>query len=127
QLAAINAFFGLILRKCGNGVLMDMIMALVARVNFLRAQALLQQGWGGVYAQEINEILVRIKKGDAAGARDATHSHISTTCAAAKQLAAAQAPELGPPGAASPARQANSVPTAPAKSPRRRKGRAYPG
>lgn len=85
QLAAINAFFGIILKGCGNSVLRDMVISLVARVNFVRAQSLLHQGWGGLYAEEIKAIFAQIKAGDSEAARMATQSHVETACTAARK------------------------------------------
>ena len=60
QLAATNAFFGVILDKCGNRVLIDVVFSLVSRLNFLRAQSLQYEGWGYLCLQEIEEILAAI-------------------------------------------------------------------
>lgn len=94
QLAATNAFFMQIMRKCGNGVLTEVVISLVSRVNFLRAQALLHQGWGVVYAQEIEDILIAVRERNPDSARTATHRHIASACAAAKQVSLK--PELAP-------------------------------
>jgi len=96
QLAATNAFFMEIMRKCGNSVLTETVISLVSRVNFLRAQALLHQGWGVVYAQEIEDIVASIRDHNPDAARNATRKHIASACAAAKQLALT--PELAPMG-----------------------------
>jgi DNA-binding GntR family transcriptional regulator len=94
QLAATNAFFMQIMRKCGNGVLAEVVISLVSRVNFLRAQALLHQGWGVLYAQEIQDILNAICDRNPDAARVAARKHIASACAAAKQLSLN--PELAP-------------------------------
>ena len=104
QLAATNAFFMEIMRKCGNNVLTEVVISLVSRVNFLRAQALLHQGWGGVYAEEIEDIVVAIRDRNPDAARAATHKHIASACSAAKQLALK--PELAPTDKASSRRKA---------------------
>jgi DNA-binding GntR family transcriptional regulator len=93
QLAATNAFFMSVMLKCGNSILTETVISLVSRVNFLRAQALLHQGWGVVYAAEIEDILEAIRAGNPDVARSATRKHIASACAAAKQLALA--PDLG--------------------------------
>jgi len=93
QLAATNAFFMSVMLKCGNSILTETVISLVSRVNFLRAQALLHQGWGVVYAAEIEDILDAIRAGNPDTARSATRKHIASACAAAKQLALA--PDLG--------------------------------
>ena len=89
QLAATNAFFMSVMLKCGNSILIETVISLVSRVNFLRAQALLHQGWGVVYASEIEDILGAIRAGNPDTARRATRKHIASACAAAKQLALA--------------------------------------
>ena len=87
QLAATNAFFGAILDKCGNDVLLDVVYSLVSRLNFLRAQAFQQAGWAERSAREIEEIVTAICKRNPATARAATRRHIASACAAAKQVA----------------------------------------
>ncbi len=96
QLAATNAFFMAVMRKCGNSVLTETVISLVSRVNFLRAQALLHQGWGVVYAEEIEDILIAIREHNPDAARLATRKHIASACSAAKQLSLA--PDLNAPG-----------------------------
>jgi DNA-binding GntR family transcriptional regulator len=93
QLAATNSFFMIIMEKCGNGVLTEVVISLVSRVNFLRAQALLHKGWGVLYAQEIEDIVAAIRQRSPDAARSATRKHIASACAAAKQLALS--PEMG--------------------------------
>jgi DNA-binding GntR family transcriptional regulator len=86
QLAATNAFFGVILDKCGNRVLIDVVFSLVSRLNFLRAQSLQYEGWGYLCLQEIEDILAAIDSRNADLARAATRRHIDSACAAAKQV-----------------------------------------
>ena len=94
QLAATNSFFLSILQNCGNTVMTDVVTSLVSRVNFLRSQALLYRGWGILYAEEISDIVTAIRNRNPEAARSATHKHIASACAAAKQLTAA--PDLSP-------------------------------
>jgi len=82
QLAATNRFLAMIMEKRGNGVLTDIVISLVSRINFLRAQALLRQGWGTVHAEEIRNIVRAIKAGHAEEARRETCRHIASVCAA---------------------------------------------
>jgi DNA-binding GntR family transcriptional regulator len=86
QLAATNAFFGVILDKCGNRVLIDVVHSLVSRLNFLRAQSLQYEGWGYLCLNEIEEVLATIESRNADAARAATRRHIDSACAAAKQV-----------------------------------------
>jgi len=87
QLAATNRFLAVIVEKHGNGVLAEVVAALVSRINFLRAQALLREGWGVVHAREIESILTAIKTRNPEVARNETRKHIASACAAAKHLA----------------------------------------
>ena len=105
QLAATNAFFGAILDKCGNDVMLDVVYSLVSRLNFLRAQAFQHAGWGERSAREIEEIVTAICKRSPAAARAATRRHIASACAAAKQVAL------------------QAKPAAPLEAPRRVRGR----
>lgn len=93
QLTATNRFLGAIMAKHGNGVLTEVVAALVSRINFLRAQALLREGWGAVHAHELEAILTAIKARNPEIARNATHKHIASACAAAQRFALG--PELG--------------------------------
>jgi DNA-binding GntR family transcriptional regulator len=87
QLAATNELFGAILDHCGNRVLVEFVYSLVARLNFLRAQALRYEGWGHLCVHEIREIVSAIEAKNPIAARDATRRHIDSACAAAKQVA----------------------------------------
>jgi DNA-binding GntR family transcriptional regulator len=86
QLAATNAFFRYIVGRCGNAALTGIVAALVARVNFLRAQSLAVEGWPLACVQEISEILDAIRSNNPRAARAATKRHIASACAAAKQV-----------------------------------------
>lgn len=114
QLAATNTFFMAILSKCGNSVLTEVIISLVSRVNFLRAQALLYRGWGVLYSEEIAGIVAAIRARNPDAAREAACKHIASACAAAKQVAASPEP------VAAPLPKAKNKAKAPASAPRRR-------
>jgi len=122
QLAATNNFFTNIMEKCGNEVLIEVVVSLVSRVNFLRAQALLHQGWGVLYAEEIEDIVNAIRDTNPDAARNATRKHIASACAAAKQLSLM--PGLASPPAkptrATAAKAARAKAAAPAKTGTRR-------
>jgi|SRR5579872_1417018 len=87
QLAATNLLFATILGRCGNRVLTEIVYVLVARLNFLRAQALRYEGWGHLCLHEVREIVAAIAAKNAMTARAATRRHIDSACAAAKQVA----------------------------------------
>lgn len=86
QLAATNSFFTLITQRCENKTLAELVVSLVSRINFLRAQALLHRGWGVVYTGEIETILAAIRDHDPEAARKATRKHIASACEAAKHV-----------------------------------------
>ena len=86
QLSAINAFFAIILAECRNDVLAETVFALLSRVNFLRAQALLRPGWAALFAKEMSAIVDAVRAHNPGLAREATRSHIASACAAAKQI-----------------------------------------
>jgi DNA-binding GntR family transcriptional regulator len=87
QLVATNKLFSIFLDSCGNSVLVEIVYRLVSRLNFLRARALQYEGWGALCLHEINEIVAAIQARNPIAARDATHRHIDSACAAAKQVA----------------------------------------
>lgn len=96
QLAATNLFFHHILQCNDNKVLFDMVRSLVSRVNFLRAQALHQEGWGRMCDGEIGRIIECIRARRPQDAREATQRHIASATAAAKK-ALLEANLAGPP------------------------------
>jgi DNA-binding GntR family transcriptional regulator len=85
---ATNVFFMTILSHCGNVVLLDLVISLVSRINFLRAQALVDDGWRSLYAQELGEIVRAVHDRNPGAARQAVKRHIASCCAAAKRVAA---------------------------------------
>ena len=86
---AINAFFWYIIQRCGNAVLLDVVVSLVSRLNFLRAQSLRDERWRGVCANEIGAILEALNAGNPVAAKSATCVHIASTCQAARDVAIA--------------------------------------
>ena len=63
-LLATNVFFMSILSHCGNKLLLDVVISLVSRINFLRAQALANSGWRALYVKEIEEIFSAIQSSE---------------------------------------------------------------
>jgi hypothetical protein len=64
----------------------EMIIGLVSRLMFLRAQSLLNQGWSLLYAEEIEAIVEAMRNKSPDDARLAVKRHIASVCAAAKQI-----------------------------------------
>jgi len=93
QLEAINAFFAIVMAKCGNRVLAETVFGLLSRVNFLRAQAILRPGWAALFAKEMAEIVAAVRSRSPDASRAATRRHIDSACAAAKQIVLMSEPE----------------------------------
>jgi DNA-binding GntR family transcriptional regulator len=87
QLNVTNSFFGYIYVRCKNDVLVDVVETLVSRLNFLRAQSLMHEGWREVCAHEIGAIVSAIAKKQPAKARLAVQRHIESACGAATKVA----------------------------------------
>jgi DNA-binding GntR family transcriptional regulator len=85
ELAATNKFFSIILYHCGNSVLAGVVIGLVSRINFLRAQVMLHERDHETYG-ELGEIVEAARAHDPDAARAAAHRHIAAACTAAKQL-----------------------------------------
>ena len=88
QLNITNTFFGYIYTRCKNEVLVDLVSTLVSRLNFLRAQSLMHEGWRELCAEEINDVMKAIATKKPARARLAVQRHIASACSAATKVAA---------------------------------------
>jgi DNA-binding GntR family transcriptional regulator len=88
QLDATNGFFAYIAEQCGNPILRDMIRLLVSRINFLRVQSLLYDGWRELCVEEIDAIKTAICAQKPDAARQAALKHIESACSAARNVAA---------------------------------------
>jgi len=86
MLAATNEMFNAILMKCGNSLLIEMVYSLVSRINFLRAQSLLDREWRRLCVAEIEDMIAAIRANQAANARRAVRRHISSACETAKRI-----------------------------------------
>lgn len=84
---AINAFFWYMIQRCGNAVLLDVVVLLVSRLNFLRAQSMRDLRWRKLCGKEIGKILAAIEASDPEAARAATAVHVGSTCQAARGVA----------------------------------------
>jgi DNA-binding GntR family transcriptional regulator len=96
QLAATNDFFGFVFLKCGNAVLIDVITLVVSRLNFLRAQSLMHEGWSVRCSQEMDAIAAAIRSKKPTAARRATQRHIESACDAATHVAQLPRPSVSP-------------------------------
>ena len=91
----INAFFWYIMQRCDNAVLLDVVVSLLSRLNFLRAQSLQDTVWRKACGNEIRAILSALETCDPEAARRAAVQHIASTCIAARSVALAQDAERG--------------------------------
>jgi DNA-binding GntR family transcriptional regulator len=96
QLNVTNSFFGYIYTRCKNEVLVDVVSTLVSRLNFLRAQSLMHEGWRELCAAEISKIMAAIAAKRPAQARLAVQRHIASACSAATKVAALPNPATNP-------------------------------
>jgi DNA-binding GntR family transcriptional regulator len=79
--------------KCGNDLLVEMVYSLVSRINFLRAQSLMNKDWRHVCIEEIEEMIDAIRANKPAAARRATRRHISSACQTAMETVRWQKPK----------------------------------
>lgn len=86
MLAATNEIFNTVLTKCGNNLLIEMVYSLVSRINFLRAQSLLDKEWRHRCIAEIEDMIGAIRSNKAATARQVVRRHILSACKAAKRI-----------------------------------------
>jgi DNA-binding GntR family transcriptional regulator len=86
MLAATNEMFNTILTKCGNNLLIEMVYSVVSRINFLRAQSLLDKEWRHLCIAEIEDMIAAIRSNKATTARQAVRRHIASACKAAKHI-----------------------------------------
>jgi DNA-binding GntR family transcriptional regulator len=86
MIAATNVIFNTILTKCGNDLLVEMVYSVVSRINFLRAQTLLDKEWRHLCIAEIEGIIAAIRGNKPKAARQAVQRHISSACKTAKRV-----------------------------------------
>jgi GntR family transcriptional regulator, trigonelline degradation regulator len=86
MLDATNELFAHMMAKCENNLLVEMVYSLVSRINFLRAQSLLDKEWRHLCIEEIEEMISAIRSNKPAGARQAVRRHISSACKTAKRI-----------------------------------------
>jgi DNA-binding GntR family transcriptional regulator len=84
RLLYTDEFYNVMLNACGNKVIADLLTGLHARINFLRARSMSQQGRSHESARELRRILSAITAGDADRARAACIGHVQRAAAAAK-------------------------------------------
>ena len=84
RLLHTDEFYNVMLKGCGNGVIADLLTGVHARINFLRARSMSQQGRSGESARELRRILSAIAAGDAERARASCIEHVRRAANAAQ-------------------------------------------
>jgi DNA-binding GntR family transcriptional regulator len=84
RLLHTDEFYNVMLNGCGNAVIADLLTGVHARINFLRARSMSQQGRSSESVRELRRILNAIAAGDAEKARDACIEHVRRAASAAK-------------------------------------------
>jgi len=85
RLGSTARFYDVILAGCGNRVIAELLQALLARINFLRARSMATSGRARYSALELRQILVAIEARDARSARAAAVAHVGRACEAARK------------------------------------------
>jgi len=84
RLVHTDAFYRVMLDGCGNRVIVDLLTGLNARINFLRARSMSQQGRSKESARELGRILTAIVARNAGKARAACVEHVTRAASAAR-------------------------------------------
>jgi DNA-binding GntR family transcriptional regulator len=84
RLRYTDEFYNVMLKGCGNAVIADLLTGVHARINFLRARSMSQQGRSSESARELRRILGAIAAGDADKAREASIEHVRRAAKAAE-------------------------------------------
>jgi DNA-binding GntR family transcriptional regulator len=86
RLQATTAFYDVMLLGCGNSIIHETLLGLVARINFLRARSMSHPGRAKHSITEMRRMLAGISKRDPAAARAAAVEHVHAACAAAQEV-----------------------------------------
>lgn len=86
RVATTGEFYDVMLKRCGNHIIGEILQSLNARINFLRFQSMAQPGRSKHSAVELKKILDTLASGNAAAAREAAVEHVKSACAAVRTL-----------------------------------------
>jgi DNA-binding GntR family transcriptional regulator len=89
-LASTQRFYDVILDRCGNPVLAEMVQGLRARINFLRARSMSLSERSASSLREMQAMLDALRERDAGAARAAAVAHVEAARAAALKVFAEQ-------------------------------------
>jgi GntR family transcriptional regulator, trigonelline degradation regulator len=76
EVASTAEFYGHILRVCGNRIIEETLLSLLARINFLRGRSMSQPGRSKVSLQEMKAIYEAIAAKSSSAARNAAIKHV---------------------------------------------------
>mgnify|MGYP002622003932 CR=1 FL=1 len=85
RVEATTQFYAVILRASRNPVIEELLLGLLARVNFLRARSMDRPGRAKFSHAEMEDILRAIRERDAERAREAAIRHVRNAKAAARE------------------------------------------
>ena len=86
RVATTSEFYDVMLKRCGNHIIGEILQSLNARINFLRFQSMSQPGRSKHSAVELKTILDALESGNATAAREAAVEHVKLACAAVRAL-----------------------------------------
>jgi DNA-binding GntR family transcriptional regulator len=77
-------FYDIILRRCGNQIIVEIVRGLVARISFLRARSMSRCDRAYESMAEMRAVLTAAESGDPEAARAAAIAHVNVARAAAQ-------------------------------------------
>lgn len=86
EVASTAEFYSHILRVCGNRIIEETLIGLLARINFLRGRSMSLPGRPKVSLQEMKAIFEAIESGNASAARSAAVRHVENAHRTAKEV-----------------------------------------
>lgn len=78
-------FYDVILDRCGNAIIAEILRGLLARISFLRDRSMSRAGRADFSLSEMREICRAISSGDAEAARKAATAHVEKASEAARE------------------------------------------
>lgn len=86
RVEATSRFYDVILSRCGNSIICEILQGLHARVNFLRWRSMSRPGRAKFSQRELKDILQAVEGKDAVAARAAAVRHTEQARIAAKEV-----------------------------------------
>ena len=86
RVEATSRFYDVILNRCGNAIICEILQGLHARVNFLRWRSMSRPGRAKFSLRELKDILQALEDENPAAARAAAIRHTERARIAAKEV-----------------------------------------